>query len=126
MGHSGLDYGSVDPSTVEIQKDALFNQVVESGAVFIASVMPTMTWNGLTHDNNTQAVRVAQALKRYTDAGVVTWLRFAHEANWYNSDSCTEAPGGGKVYNGGPENIKEGWATVAAAVQEHAPEVVRR
>lgn len=62
-------------------------------------------------------------MKRFTDAGVVTWLRFAHEANWYNSDSCTEAPGGGKVYAGGPENIKEAWAVVAAAVKEICPEV---
>lgn len=124
MGHSGLDPSSVDPSTIDVQKDVLFNQVVESGAVFIASVMPTMSWAGMTQDNNTQAVRIAKVLKRFTDAGVVTWLRYAHEANWYGSDGCTEAPGGGKVYIGGPENVKEGWAVVAAAVQEHAPEVV--
>lgn len=77
MGHSGLDPSSVDPSTVDVQKDVLFNEVVKSGAVFIASVMPIMSWAGMTQDNNTQAVRIAQVLKRYTDAGVVTWLRYA-------------------------------------------------
>lgn len=75
-GHSGLDPDSVDPSTINIQKDKLFEQVVDSGAVLIATVMPCLSWSGMTRDNNTQAVRIAQALKRYTDAGVVTWLRY--------------------------------------------------
>lgn len=54
MGHSGLDPSSVDPSTIDVQPDVLFNQVVDSGAVFIASVMPVMSWEGLTKDNNTK------------------------------------------------------------------------
>jgi hypothetical protein len=121
MGQSGLDAGSVDRNSVKVTKDALFKQVVQSGAVLITSIMPVNGWTGLTSDNNTQAVRIAKALRRYTDAGVVVWNRFAHEANWYNSDSCTEAPGGGKVYLGGPEDVKEAWAVMAAAVKEHAP-----
>jgi len=122
MGNSGLDPGSVSKNSVDYKKDAVFDQVVQSGSVFIASVMP-LTWNGLTKDNNTQAIRIVKAMKRFTDAGVVSYLRFAHEANWYNSDSCTEAPGGGKVYLGGPSDVKEGWAVVAAARDQYAPDV---
>lgn len=77
MGPSGLNPSAVDPSSVHVQKDALFESIVNSGAVLIASVMPCLSWSGMTWDNSTQAVRIAKALKRYTDAGVVTWLRYA-------------------------------------------------
>ena len=36
-------------------------------------------YKGMSGSDNAQALRIAKSLKRFTDAGVVTWLRFGHE-----------------------------------------------
>lgn len=45
--------------------------------------MPTGGWEGLTPDNNWQAINICNVMKQFTDRGVEVWLRFAHEVNWY-------------------------------------------
>lgn len=39
--------------------------------------MPTGGWWGLTASDNQQAVAICKVMKKFTDAGVETWLRFA-------------------------------------------------
>lgn len=112
------------------------NDIVASGAVFQPAstsfsrlttfsrgtkvlkemiVMPTHGWAGLTYADNSQAVRIAQVMKKFVDAGVTEiWLRFAHEVNWYQYDG---------TYTGGIAEFKEGWAVVAAAIKQYAPTV---
>ncbi|KAK4049716.1 hypothetical protein OIV83_003991 [Microbotryomycetes sp. JL201] len=90
---------------------SVFKDVVESGAIFQPAVMPnSKNWNGLTRKDDYQAKAIAKVMKKFTDAGVDVWLRFAHEVNWYQTDG---------TYSGGPAEFKEAWATVAAAVKDN-------
>jgi hypothetical protein len=59
-----------------------YDDVISSGAVFIASVMPVLAsgFSGVTPE---VASQVAAVMREFTDKGVVVWLRFAHEMNWY-------------------------------------------
>jgi hypothetical protein len=61
-----------------------FEDVVQSGAVFVASVMPVLQ-AGFTAIDADVASQIAAAMRKFTDRGVVVWLRFAHEANWYTN-----------------------------------------
>ncbi|KAK4049715.1 hypothetical protein OIV83_003990 [Microbotryomycetes sp. JL201] len=90
----------------------VFDDVVKSGAIFQAAVMPnSKNWNGLTRKDNYQAKAIAKVMKRFTDAGVEVWLRFAHEVNWYQTDG---------TYSGGPAEFKEAWATLYEAVKHNS------
>jgi hypothetical protein len=59
-----------------------YDDIIRSDAVFIPSVMPTLSsgFSGVTPEVATQ---VAKVMSYFTDKGVVVWLRFAHEMNWY-------------------------------------------
>jgi hypothetical protein len=59
-----------------------YQDVISSGAVFIPSVMPVLAsgFSGITPD---VASQIATVMRKFTDKGVVVWLRFAHEMNWY-------------------------------------------
>lgn len=59
------------------------DDIVKSGAVFIASVMPSVPFSQVTAD---VAKQVAAVMKQFTDAGVEVWLRFGHEMNYYVQD----------------------------------------
>ncbi|SCV71434.1 BQ2448_3022 [Microbotryum intermedium] len=90
------------------------DQIVRNGGVFQASVMPIGGWAGLTWKDNRQAVAICNVMKRFTDKNVEVWLRFAHEANWYQRDG---------TYEGSVRDFKEGWSVVAAACKQIAPHV---
>jgi len=85
-----------------------------SGAIFEPAVMPTGGWWGLTADDNQQAVAICNVMKQFTDEGITVRLRFAHEVNWYQTDG---------TYTGGVAEFKAGWAAVAAACKQIAPDV---
>jgi len=93
---------------------AVIDDVKASGAIFEPAVMPTGGWQGLTSDDNSQAVNICNVMKQFTDEGIDVRLRFAHEVNWYQTDG---------TYSGGASDFKEGWATVAAACKSIAPSV---
>ena len=59
-----------------------YDSVIESGAVFIPSVMPVLTsgFSGVTPD---VAAQIATVMREFTDKVVFVWLRFGHEMNWY-------------------------------------------
>ncbi|KAA1065333.1 hypothetical protein PGT21_034753 [Puccinia graminis f. sp. tritici] len=96
------------------QLTAVIDDVKASGAVFQPAVMPVQGWKGLTSSDNSQAVAIAQVMKKFTDQGIPVWLRFAHEMNYYQTDG---------TYVGNAADFKAGWAAVAAACKSIAPDV---
>jgi hypothetical protein len=93
---------------------SVIDDVKACNCVFQPAVMPTGGWQGLTSSDNSQAQAIANVMKKFTDEGIPVWLRFAHEMNWYQTDG---------TYKGTAADFKEGWATVAAAIKDIAPEV---
>lgn len=94
------------------------DDIVASGAILEAAVMPEEAWTGYTASDNSQARAVAQVMKQFTDAGVTVRLRFAHEMNYY-----TTAEGGNR-YAGGSTAVadfQEAFYQVSLACQEIAP-----
>ncbi|GAA5909600.1 hypothetical protein JCM6882_003470 [Rhodosporidiobolus microsporus] len=86
------------------------DDVKACNCIFQPAVMPTQGWNGLTKDDNSQALAIAKVMKQFTDEGIEVWLRFAHEINWYLSDG---------TYKGSIDDFKEAWPLVAAAVADN-------
>lgn len=66
-----------------------FEDVVSSGAVFVPSVMPVLQ-AGFTAINSDVASQIAQAMRAFTDRGVVVWLRYGFEMNWYVNPVSSE------------------------------------
>lgn len=77
--------------------------VIDSGAVFVASVMPSVNFNEITPD---VAKQVAAVMKEFTDAGVTVWLRYAHEMNWYVVDG---------TYHGTSADFLTSWKNIYEA-----------
>ncbi|KAF2472487.1 glycoside hydrolase [Lindgomyces ingoldianus] len=65
------------------QLTAIMDDVKASGAVFVASVMPSINFNQIS---TSVADQVAAVMKKFTDEGIEVWLRFGHEMNWYVQD----------------------------------------
>jgi hypothetical protein len=82
---------------------AVKEDIVASGGVFIASVMPSVNFNQITPE---VAKQVAAVMKQFTDSGVEVWLRFAHEMNWYVVDG---------TYHGTPADFITAWKNIYAA-----------
>jgi len=93
---------------------AVIDDVKACNCVFQPAIMPVGGWKGLTKQDNSQAVAIAKVLKKFTDQGIPVWLRFAHEMNYYQTDG---------TYQGNAADFKAGWAAVAAACKEIAPQV---
>ncbi|KAF1969331.1 glycoside hydrolase, partial [Bimuria novae-zelandiae CBS 107.79] len=90
---------------------AVKDDVVASGAVFVASVMPgrDINFSAVTAD---VAKQVASVMKQFTDAGVTVWLRYAHEMNWYIKDG---------TYNGDAASFVTSWKHVYDAACRDNP-----
>lgn len=93
---------------------AVIDDVKACNCVFQPAVMPIGGWQGLTSQDNSQAVAIAQVMKKFTDEGIPVWLRFAHEMNYYQTDG---------TYQGTAADFKAGWAAVADAIKKIAPSV---
>ncbi|CAH7690685.1 family 26 glycoside hydrolase [Phakopsora pachyrhizi] len=93
---------------------AVIDDVKACNCVFQPAVMPTGGWKGLTSSDNSQAIAIANVMKKFTDRGIPVWLRFAHEVNYYQTDG---------TYSGTASDFQAGWAVVAAACKKIAPEV---
>jgi hypothetical protein len=86
---------------------AVKEDIVASGAVFVASVMPSVNFNEITEDVAKQVV-----MKEFTDAGVTVWLRYAHEMNWYVTDG---------TYHGNSADFITSWKNIYnAACKDNA------
>ncbi|CAH7670889.1 glycoside hydrolase superfamily [Phakopsora pachyrhizi] len=95
------------------QIGAVLEDVIQSGAVFQPAIM-TKTNAGFTWNDNHQAVAVARALRKFTDANVTVWARFQHEVNWYVRDG---------TYVMSKKEYKEAWKVFAKAIKDIAPKV---
>lgn len=94
-------YAQISSSSFDgAQLLAVKDDVVASGAVFVASVMPSINLNQVTAD---VASQVAAVMKKFTDDGVTVWLRFAHEVNWYLTDG---------TYHGTAEDFITAWKNI--------------
>lgn len=89
----------------------VMDQVVASGAILEAAIMPTKGWQGLTSDDDSQAQAICAVMKKFTDKGVDVRLRFGHEVNYYQTDG---------TYTGTASDFKAGWATVANACKSNS------
>ena len=86
LGAKGATYGmyshldSQQYNGYELMEE--FDDVVNSGAIFVPSVMPMLAQGfvGITKD---VASQVADVMRKFTERGVRVWLRFGHEMNWY-------------------------------------------
>ncbi|KAI0482520.1 glycoside hydrolase superfamily [Xylariaceae sp. FL0804] len=64
-----------------------------AGAIMVPAIMPTgVTWSEV---DSTLAAKIGNVVSTFTDAGVTTYLRFAHEMNCYAKPGCAtpEYPG---------------------------------
>uniref|UniRef100_A0A0S1MK75 GH26 domain-containing protein n=1 Tax=Phakopsora pachyrhizi TaxID=170000 RepID=A0A0S1MK75_PHAPC len=92
----------------------VIDDVKASNSVFQPAVMPIGGWQGLTAQDNSQAIAIANVMKTFTDRGIPVWLRFAHEVNYYQTDG---------TYQGTAADFKAGWAAVSSAIKQIAPDV---
>lgn len=90
---------------------SVMDDVKASGAVFVASIMPSgVTWSEI--DDNL-AAKIGSAVKQYTDNGITVWLRFAHEVNYYVTPNSGD--NGGPEYPGGAvSDYQTAWQRVHA------------
>ncbi|CAI6331956.1 unnamed protein product [Periconia digitata] len=79
---------------------AVKEDVKKSGAVFVASVMPSINFDKVTVE---VAKQVGAVMKKFTDEGVAVWLRFGHEMNYYATSG---------VYHGTPSAFQTAWKTI--------------
>ena len=77
------------------------DDVVASGAVLVASIMPT----GLTFSEISTSIAndIVNVLNKFTNEGVEVWLRFAHEVNYYVTPG-SGGPDDGPMYPGGSKS----------------------
>jgi hypothetical protein len=103
-------YGQIRESTFDgSQFLAVKMDVVASGAVFVASVMPSVNFNQVTPE---KAQQVAAVMKQFTDDGVEVWLRFAHEMNWYVQDNPDKTK---TTYHGTAPDFITAWKNIYEA-----------
>ncbi|EFP75884.1 uncharacterized protein PGTG_01215 [Puccinia graminis f. sp. tritici CRL 75-36-700-3] len=93
----------------------ILDDLKKSKCVFSPAIMPQGGWAGLRRGDNHQAVAIAKVLRKFTDQEIPVILRFAHEVNWYQRTH---------EYPGNAADFKEAWAVLAAAIREHAPDVL--
>lgn len=88
IGKKGGAYGWYSQIKSTQYDDSQLTQVMSdlksSGAVFIASVMPTGV--AFSDVDSNLAQQIATSMKKFTDQGIEVWLRFAHEVNYYVTD----------------------------------------
>lgn len=68
------------------------SDIISSGAVLIASLMPYVDWTDITPELCDSVANFFEST--FTSQGTTVWLRFAHEMNYY-ADVGTY-PGGSK------------------------------
>ncbi|KAI1079497.1 glycoside hydrolase superfamily [Whalleya microplaca] len=78
------------------------------GAIMVPSIMPTgVKWNQI---DSTLAGKIGNAVRAFTQKGITTYLRFAHEMNCYGKPKCASpAYPGYQDYAG----FKQAWINVA-------------
>ena len=111
VGGNACFYGQYSQITSTSYDDSQLTQVMDevknSGAIFIPSVMPTIPFKEVSSDVGSQ---VASSMAKFTKQGVEVWLRFAHEMNYYATSG---------TYSGSADEFITAWKNVAQAIQEN-------
>ncbi|KAN0065300.1 hypothetical protein ACQY0O_001135 [Thecaphora frezii] len=92
--------------------------IIASGAVLEAAVMPIGGYEGLSESDNSRAVQICSVMKTFVDAGVEVRLRFGHEVNWYVREGRYAAGN-----DAGVSGYREAFAVVAKECRRVAPSV---
>lgn len=81
------------------------SDIIASGAVFVPAIMPT----GLDFSqiDSKIAAQIASTVSKFTSKGVMVFLRFAHEMNYYSSVG---------TYHGSSSDFVAAWRRVHAAI----------
>ncbi|KAF2719652.1 glycoside hydrolase family 26 protein [Polychaeton citri CBS 116435] len=87
------------------------DDIIDSGAVLIASLMTEIHWYQVTEGLCESVAKYFE--NTFTSKGVTVWLRFAHEMNYY-----ADPKGGQQIYPGGQnyDGFKQAWQTMYNAV----------
>ena len=90
--------------------------IIDSGAVLIASLMPFIDWTDIT-PNLCESVN-NYFTNTFTSKGTIVWLRFAHEMNYYVTPGSGGASGGPN-YPGGdnPSEFQTAWTNMYNAIK---------
>jgi hypothetical protein len=92
--YSQITSSNVDSGSYDGNDQYNVDDIVSSGAVLIASLMPEVDWTDITTG---LCESVASYFEdTFTSQGVTVWLRFAHEVNYYAQPSVNTYPGGRK------------------------------
>ncbi|CAD6580278.1 MAG: hypothetical protein CYPHOPRED_001178 [Cyphobasidiales sp. Tagirdzhanova-0007] len=104
-----------DPSTYFNGSEIMpfLQQALVANATFVASVEPVHGYGGFTADDSTNLDALIDVLQQFVDAGVVVWLRWAHEFNWYTrpGSDFTDPTGKGAYYGGDAADYVTTWNT---------------
>jgi hypothetical protein len=64
------------------------DDIISSGAVLIASIMPTVnSWSDISPAFSKSVAGYLE--NTFTSKGVTVWLRYGHEVNWYTTASAS-------------------------------------
>ncbi|PWY74326.1 glycoside hydrolase [Aspergillus heteromorphus CBS 117.55] len=90
--YSQITQDNVDSNSYDGNDQYNVDDIISSGAVLIASLMPTVDWTDITEE---LCNSVADYFKTtFTSKNVTVWLRYAHEMNYYADPSVDTYPGG--------------------------------
>lgn len=87
---SNVDSGSYDGNDQYPTSD-----IIDSGAVLIASLMTYVDWNEISSGLCDSVASYFE--NTFTSKGVTVWLRFAHEMNYYSAVGTY--PGGCELFS---------------------------
>ncbi|KAL2827424.1 glycoside hydrolase [Aspergillus cavernicola] len=102
-GQKGATYNVYSQLTPDNVKRSLYDgnyqyptdDIISSGAVLIASLMPTVNWTDITPSLCESVASFFES--SFSSEGVTVWLRFAHEMNYYAA--VGQYPGGSNHSN---------------------------
>lgn len=103
------DYSKINDASYD-GSDITYKGANAEGSIMVPSVMPVgVTWSEVT---TSLASQIGTVVKSFTDQGITTYLRFAHEMNCYAKPGCAspEYPGEEDY-----EGFKQAWINVANA-----------
>ncbi|RAH43046.1 glycoside hydrolase [Aspergillus brunneoviolaceus CBS 621.78] len=90
--YSQITQDNVESGSYDGNDQYPVDDIIASGAVLIASLMPKVDWEDITPE---LCESVASYFKdTFTNKGVTVWLRYAHEMNYYADPNVVVYPGG--------------------------------
>ncbi|RLL95040.1 hypothetical protein CFD26_104518 [Aspergillus turcosus] len=108
--YSQITQENVDSGSYDGNYQYPVDDIIPSGAVLIASLMPKVDWEDITPQLCDSIA--AYFNETFTSQGLTVWLRYAHEMNYY-ADPNVEVYPGGRDYDA----FKQSWKTLSDATR---------